>query len=57
MRDVVFALCYTQHGGSGLNFSRADVLDMFWDEALWYFEKLNEVREAEAKQIQESMRG
>jgi hypothetical protein len=39
---------YTQHGGSGLGFSKSEAEDLLWDEAEWYLETLEKTRQAEA---------
>jgi hypothetical protein len=50
----VFALCYTQHGGSGLGFRRDEVVDLEWDEMIWYAERLERQREREAQAIRDA---
>ncbi len=54
MWDAIGQLCWHQHGGSGYNFSRADVLEMEWDEVEHHLKRQEERREAEAKAIREA---
>ncbi|HAM57971.1 MAG TPA: hypothetical protein DCQ64_22175 [Candidatus Rokubacteria bacterium] len=49
--NQVRALCYKQHGGSGFNFTMADVLDMELGELDGHIEWLAEQREREADAI------
>jgi hypothetical protein len=44
-------LAYRQYGGSGLGLSYNDVLEMDLTEALWFLNKLKEVREHEAETL------
>ena len=46
-RGVCGHLWWNQHGGSGYSLTRADVLDMTWDEISWHVEHVNERRKAE----------
>ena len=48
IRDLVFSLTYSQHGGSGLNWTKADVMDLDLTEANAYVELLGEQRRKEA---------
>jgi hypothetical protein len=50
-REVIFALSYTQHGGSGLGWTRTEVLSLPVSEAIWYVERLLKERKAESKAI------
>ncbi len=56
LREVTFALTYKQHGGSGLNFSLSEVLDLDFGDMLWFLERLNEQRASEARAIREQSR-
>lgn len=53
---VTAELCYSLHGGSGLSFTRADVMDMDLDEIDFFLEWLDERREEEARKIKEAHR-
>lgn len=44
-------LCYTEHGGSGFSFTRADVFDMGIDEAEKLRDWLYDRRKKEAEAI------
>lgn len=46
-REAIFALCYHQHGGSGLSFSYAGVQDMPLADFQWYLERLADARSRE----------
>lgn len=48
LKDLIRALCYSAHGGSGFSFTRADVLDMGLGEAMEHAEWLDEQRTREA---------
>lgn len=48
------ALCWSQHGGSGFAFTRADVLDMDADEIDWMIEEAGERRKREAEAIRKA---
>lgn len=47
-------LYYKQHGGSGYNLTRAEVLDLYLDEIDAHTEWLNDTRGAEAKAIKQA---
>jgi hypothetical protein len=47
----IAVLCLKQHGGSGYNFTRADVLDMDVDEIEWYIDELRRRRTEESNRI------
>jgi hypothetical protein len=53
---VIFDLGYTQHGGSGLGWSRIDVLEMEWELALKALERLRAAREREAEALRAAHR-
>jgi len=53
---LVGDLCWTQHGGSGYAFTRADVLDMEWAEFLAHHRDANERRADETKAIRNAQR-
>lgn len=50
---MLFQLCYTCHGGSGLNFTMADALELNWGKLQWWLDRLQEQRAREAS----AMRG
>lgn len=50
-RESIFRLCYHQHGGSGLNFSLADLNDMPLRDLNWYIDRLDQARDDEARAI------
>lgn len=49
--DIAFHLLYRQHGGSGLSISLGDIAEMEISRIMWWREKLDERREAEAEAI------
>lgn len=51
VREWRHQLTYIQHGGSGYGFTLADVNEMQISEMLWYLDRLNEARKAEAEAI------
>ncbi len=53
----MFSLCWTQHGGSGLGWSRAEALELDVAELGWWLERVAEQREAEARAIEKASRG
>lgn len=44
-------MCWQQHGGSGLNVSWRDVLEMSVSDRDWLLEKIEERREDEARAL------
>lgn len=48
---MIATVCWHQHGGSGFTFTRADCLDMGWDEFCFYLEEAGERRKTEASAI------
>lgn len=57
LNEIVDALCYVAHGGSGYGFTMADVLEMELGDAIWYVERLHENRQAEAAAIKRASKG
>lgn len=51
-RKLVHHLTYKQHGGSGLGWTRADVLEANAGDLFWEAEYLSEQRKAEAAAIE-----
>lgn len=51
VRGHAFHLLYKQHGGSGLDLTYHDVMDMEFNEIEWWVEQLNDAREREAKAL------
>ena len=51
-----FQLLYHQHGGSGLNLSLADVMELDLDRIRWLLERLGEQREKEARELEQAAR-
>lgn len=49
---MIFQLLYTQHGGSGLNLTLSDVMDLEMDTIFWLLERLGEERRREAREIE-----
>ena len=56
IRKAVFDLCYQAHGGSGLNITYSEVMDLDWIDLVAFHELLAEAREAEAKAVRDANR-
>jgi hypothetical protein len=54
--EAIFQLLYTQHGGSGLNLTLADVMDLELDRIYWLTERLGDQRRKEAREIEQAAR-
>ena len=52
--QLIFALTYTPHGGSGLTWGHGDVMGLDWRQAVWFADRLNEQREAEAAELEKA---
>ena len=55
--EAMFALCWTQHGGSGLGWTRSEVLDMTIAEFRWFIERVSSQRAKEANALRKAYRG
>lgn len=55
--NIVKHVLYRQNGGSGLGLLYNDVMDMEWNEVLWWYQSLQELREAEAAAIKKAQKG
>ncbi|MCP4676580.1 MAG: hypothetical protein GY854_13910 [Deltaproteobacteria bacterium] len=53
-REMLFHLCWKQHGGSGLGFSPKEALDLDFDEFIWFVERIEEQRELEARELEKA---
>ena len=49
--SIVAQLIYVQHGGSGMQLSYSEVMDMELNEILWWQKKLSDMRKEEAKAL------
>lgn len=47
-------LTYKQHGGSGTNLTKQDVLELEWKRFVWWLDWLEETRQLEADAIQKA---
>jgi len=56
LQDLIRVLCYTPHGGSGYTFTRRDVMEMGWGEALAHAEWLDGQRRREADAMRRGSR-
>ncbi|HET9621805.1 MAG TPA: hypothetical protein VFP84_10580 [Kofleriaceae bacterium] len=54
--ECIFGLLYHQHGGSGLQLSLADVMELDLDRIRWLLERLDQQREKEAREIEAAAR-
>lgn len=52
MREAMFQLCWVQHGGSGLGWTRAEALELDLAELDWWLERVGEQRSKEARAIE-----
>ena len=52
MREAIFQLCWIQHGGSGLGWSRSEVLDLDLSELEWWLERVSDQRGSEARALE-----
>ena len=55
-RELIFALVYQHHGGSGMAISWSDALDMSFDEIEWYADRASAQRQKEAAAMRASSR-
>lgn len=55
--QLIFALTYIPHGGSGMSLTGQYVESMSWDHAVWTANRLTEQREAEAEAIEGASNG
>ncbi len=56
MREAIFQLCWTQHGGSGLGFTRSEVLELDLRELSWWLERVQDQRGREARAIERAVK-
>lgn len=52
MREAIFQLSWVQHGGSGLAWSRAEILELDVAELDWWLDRVGEQRSKEARAIE-----
>lgn len=57
LREAIFQLCWTQHGGSGLGWTRTEARELDAAELSWWLERIGAEREAEARAIEKASRG
>lgn len=56
LRELEFCLLWFQHGGSGLNVSKADVEEMDLEEAEWWTDRIADERKRESAAIKAQAR-
>jgi hypothetical protein len=56
IREVIFQLCWTQHGGSGLGWTRSEALELDLNELTWWLERISDQRVQEARAIEKASR-
>lgn len=56
LEDLIFALTYVQHGGSGLTWTRADVLEMTYHAAVAGIDRLQDARRRDAEAMKKAAR-
>ncbi|HYM97539.1 MAG TPA: hypothetical protein VET26_09565 [Candidatus Sulfotelmatobacter sp.] len=54
--EGVFQLLYHQHGGSGLQLTLTEVMELDMDRMRWLLERLGEQREKEAREMEKAAR-
>jgi hypothetical protein len=54
--EGVFQLLYHQHGGSGLQLTLTEVMDLELERMRWLLERLGEQREKEAREMEKAAR-
>ncbi len=57
IEDLIFALTYIQHGGSGMTWTREDVLRTHFQEAIRAVDNLQEARRRDSAAIRKAARG
>lgn len=55
-REGLFQLCWHQHGGSGLQVSLADALELPVGERDWLLERIGEQRQREGRELEKAAR-
>ncbi len=55
-REGLFQLCWHQHGGSGLQVSMADALELPVGERDWLLERMGEQRQREGRELEKAAR-
>jgi hypothetical protein len=56
IREAIFQLCWTQHGGSGLGWTRTEALELDLGELAWWLERIADQRAQEARAIEKASR-
>jgi hypothetical protein len=52
LREAIFQLCWVQHGGSGLGWTRTEALALDAAELGWWLERIDDQRSQEARAIE-----
>jgi hypothetical protein len=55
-REGLFHLCWHQHGGSGLQLSFAEALELSVSDRDWFLERIGEQRTREARELEKAAR-
>ena len=56
-REGLFQLCWRQHGGSGLNVSLSEALELSTRDRDWLLERIGQQRAREAREIEKASKG
>lgn len=56
MREAIFQLSWMQHGGSGLSWSRAEILELELAELDWWLDRVGDQRGKEARAIERAIK-
>jgi hypothetical protein len=54
--EAIFQLCWTQHGGSGLGWTRTEALELDLAELSWWLERIDDQRTREARALERAAR-
>ena len=56
MREAIFQLSWVQHGGSGLGWSRSEILELDMADLNWWLERVGDQRGKEARAIERAVK-
>ena len=56
VREAIFQLCWVQHGGSGLGWSRSEALELDMADLNWWLERVGDQRGKEARAIERAVK-
>jgi len=56
VREAIFQLSWVQHGGSGLGWSRTEILELDMADLNWWLERVGDQRGKEARAIERAVK-